>query len=435
MFLSNLQAFIKRLIQQPFLKAVIALVSSTVSAQLLMLAVTPVLTRLYLPQDFGLLAMYMAIASVIWTLSSGRYELAINLPKNQVAARQVWVLSQLLNLFIAMLCVVSCFFSSFIAAWASTPGLEGVWWTLPFYILAAGWYRANNYMALRDQQYGHIAKSKVLQSAGSAAGQVSSYLWAPHALGLIAGQVMGQALGAWQLAKLKNLGWTSFLKWLRFKKRWYVMAKRYRRFPLYDVPAAFIDVVSVQLPNLLLASLFSASVAGFYVLAERMVALPIALVGQSVGQVLFGFSRQALGQGHMFKMAVKAVLVLIGLITLPTLLVFFAGEPLFAWVFGAEWVQAGSYAKWLMLGVAVQFVYAPTSMLLMATNGQRLNLLIHSMMLIGKGMAIYWGYSQASVLIAIQGFAWVTGLGYGLALFAILHHVYRYGLVNKKINY
>jgi O-antigen/teichoic acid export membrane protein len=126
-------------------------------------------------------------------------------------------------------------------------------------------------------------------------------------------------------------------------------------------------------------------------------------------------------------------MVLIGLISVPTLVVFFAGEPLFAWVFGPQWLQAGSYAKWLMLGVAVQFVYAPTSMLLMATNGQKLNLIIHCAMLIGKALAIYWGYSQASALIAIQGFAWVTGVGYGLALIAILYHVYRHGLSQQKI--
>lgn len=433
MLSSKFTTALKRWSQQPFLRAVITLVTSTVSAQILMLAVTPLLTRLYLPQDFGLVAVLIAIASVIWTVSSGRYELAIALPKNQVAAHQLWVLAQLINGAVALLCAISWFFAKSIASVANAPGLDLIWWTLPLYILFAGWYRANNYMALRDHQYPLIAKSKITQSGGSALGQVAAFYLSASALGLILGQILGQALGAWQLARLKNLGWQQFLYLSRFKKRWYVMAKRYKRFPIYDVPAALIDVISVQLPNLLLASFFSANIAGFYMLAERMVALPIALVGQSVGQVLFGFSRQALSQGQMFKMALKAVLVLIGLITLPTLVVFFAGEPLFAWVFGPQWLQAGSYAKWLMLGVAVQFVYAPTSMLLMATNGQKLNLIIHCAMLIGKAVAIYWGYSQASALIAIQGFAWVTGLGYGLALIAILYHVYRHGLSQQKI--
>ncbi len=428
---SPIKTFLMRLLQQPFLRAVLTLVSSTVSAQVLMLAVTPLLTRLYLPQDFGAVAVFMAIASVIWTVSSGRYELAITLPPHTQAANQVWALAQLINLAVAMVCAISYLFAKDIAYLANTPSLEMVWWCLPLYILAAGWYRANNYMALREHQYGLIAKSKMTQSAGSALGQIAAFWLAANALGLILGQVLGQAIGAWQLARLKNLGWRTFLHFLSFKKRWLTCAKRYKRFPIYDVPAALIDVLSVQLPNLLLASFFGANIAGFYMLAERMVALPIALVGQSVGQVLFGFSRQALDQGQMFKMALKAVMVLIALIALPTLVVFFASEPLFAWVFGSEWLQAGSYAKWLMLGVAVQFVYAPTSMLLMATNGQKLNLTIHCVMLTGKAAAIYWGYSQASAIIAIQGFAWVTGLGYGLALMAILWHVYQHGLPQK----
>jgi O-antigen/teichoic acid export membrane protein len=271
-----------------------------------MLAVTPLLTRLYLPQDFGLAALLMAIASVIWTVSSGRYELAIALPKNHVAAHQVWVLAQLLNLAVALSCAFSWLFAKAIANLANAPGLDLIWWTLPLYILFAGWYRANNYMALRDHQYPLIAKSKITQSGGSALGQVAAFWLSASAQGLVLGQIIGQALGAWQLARLKNLGWRQLLYLSQFKKRWYVMAKRYKRFPIYDVPAALIDVLSVQLPNLLLASFFGANIAGFYMLAERMVALPIALVGQSVGQVLFGFSRQALGQGQMFKMALKA---------------------------------------------------------------------------------------------------------------------------------
>ncbi|MNF98829.1 hypothetical protein D3C84_817040 [compost metagenome] len=97
-------------------------------------------------------------------------------------------------------------------------------------------------------------------------------------------------------------------------------------------------------------------------------------------------------------------------------------------VFGADWREAGQYAAWMIVGLSAQFVYSPISMLLLATDGQRLNLYIHCLMLLAKVIVIMYGYSLGSPLIAIIGFSVVGFAGYILATFFVLFHVRSFGL-------
>ena len=65
------------------------------------------------------------------------------------------------------------------------------------------------------------------------------------------------------------------------------MAKRYKQFPLFSLPSALINVLANHLTNLLISSLFSVVTLGFYSLVQRMLGIPSALVGQSIGQVFY----------------------------------------------------------------------------------------------------------------------------------------------------
>ncbi|MBI1692434.1 MAG: hypothetical protein FYV88_1570, partial [Bacteroidetes bacterium] len=65
-----------------FSKNVLIVSVGTVIAQVIPSAISPLLTRIYTPEDFGLYGIYMAIASLLVTLAAGRYDLAIFIPAN-----------------------------------------------------------------------------------------------------------------------------------------------------------------------------------------------------------------------------------------------------------------------------------------------------------------------------------------------------------------
>ncbi|MBE6084396.1 MAG: hypothetical protein E7203_02820 [Selenomonas ruminantium] len=58
------------------------LVGGTAGAQAISFITLPVLTRMYSVSDFGVQALYMSIVSILVIVVTGRYELAILLPKD-----------------------------------------------------------------------------------------------------------------------------------------------------------------------------------------------------------------------------------------------------------------------------------------------------------------------------------------------------------------
>ena len=88
--------------QSTYARNVITLMTGTAFAQALPIAVSPILTRLYTPAEFGVFAMYMAIASILGVLVTGRYELAILIPKQDRDAIHIAALSAALSVFIAL---------------------------------------------------------------------------------------------------------------------------------------------------------------------------------------------------------------------------------------------------------------------------------------------------------------------------------------------
>jgi len=73
----------------------------------------------------------------------------------------------------------------------------------------------------------------------------------------------------------------------------------------------------------------------------------------------------------------------------------------------------------MIFGAAAQFVYSPISMALMASNGQKTNLTINFVHLIGKLGGCFTGYILKDSLLTIQIFSFATMLVYILGIFVI----------------
>ena len=419
----------ERLTKARFLSGVIRLVSATAVGQAILLLATPLITRLYTPEQLGLLAIFMAIMAVIVVVSSLRYELAIPLPSNDGSARQVLFVAISFNWACALLSLLAvAFFHNDIAKLSKAPELSQLLWLLPIGVLLGGGYKSFNYWAIRKKKYAQIGRTKVLQSVANVATQIAAGIAGLGAFGLILGQLIGQTAGVIRLAtgtRMRAKYSVASLRSIRTK----VMLRRYSNFPKYDTPAALVDVLSVQLPNLLLVSLFSPAVGGLYVLAERVLSAPMGLVAQAVGQVLFGNCRESLKNGSLERLVVKIVFALFAIVLIPSIIIFFYAPDIFSVLFGENWRESGNYASWMVLGLSVQFMYSPISMVLMATNGQKVNLFIHFFMLVAKAGAIYIGYSAGSPLLSVIGFSGVGVVGYLGAVVIIWFRARRYSAI------
>ena len=73
--------FIKRkfhhLVKNEFVKHVLTLISGTSVAQFIPIAISPILTRIYTPEDFSVLGIYISIAIILSEITTGKFELAV----------------------------------------------------------------------------------------------------------------------------------------------------------------------------------------------------------------------------------------------------------------------------------------------------------------------------------------------------------------------
>lgn len=418
----NPRALTGRITESRMMRSAGLMAGAAVLGQLMMLAAMPLLTRLYDPSDFGVFAIFSAMMGLVLVISSLRYEMAIPLMRNDKSAGDMLISVLAINAISALASLLAVvIWRHDIADLVGAPAVAKYLFMLPIGLLGAGSFRAFNLLALRQNRFVVVAQTKLVQSLSNVAFQIAAGLTGLGAIGLITGHILGFSAGVVRLARDAALRMT----WpgCAAVRRSASLLKGHDRFPKFDVPAALIDFLGVQLPNLVLAALFSPTVAGIYFLADRVLTAPMSIVSQAVSQALLAGARASLARGTLLRQTVRMGLGLAAMVALPALVIVMAGEPLFAMVFDDSWRQAGVYAAWLVPGFCVQFIYSSISTALTATRGQKVNLVIHASLLALKVLALWIGYNTGSPLNAIIGLSVVNFVGGGFAVGLVLTHI------------
>ncbi|ENM3901156.1 oligosaccharide flippase family protein, partial [Vibrio cholerae] len=245
-----------------FSKNVLTLMTGTGIAQAIPIAIIPILTRIFSPEDFGLLALYAACVSILGVVATGRYEIAIMLPKDDEDARLLLQLSMLVALFFSFL--ISIPISIWNAQIARFLGNEdiAVWlYLIPVSVLFTGIYQALTYWNNRQKKFINTAVSRVNQSLFQGFAQTSlGFLQVSG--GLICGQFVGIVSGSIYLLK-KDRNYKSLIR----KSKINSIQKqgiKYHKFPTYGVWGALCDAGAVQMPVILLTKFYSNSVTGMF---------------------------------------------------------------------------------------------------------------------------------------------------------------------------
>lgn len=344
-----------------FTRSVAVLAGGTVLGQAIVIAVSPILTRLYTPADFGTLGVFASLLGLMAAITSLRYELAIPLPEKDEDAAALVVLSlAIIPVSAFAVGLGTWIFRADIARWTNAPDLAPYIWLLPLGMALFGFYQVFTYWAIRKKAFAGIARTKLNQGVAMVITQLSLFAFAP--LGLLMGQVAGSAAGGGTLAALAArhdhtaFRATGIHRMLR-------MASRYRRFPQVSAISGLVNTGGMVLPILLLAAAFGPFIAGQFALVQRVVALPMNLVGGAVAQVYFGEGAAALrtSPSTLYGLFFRASRQLAMFAIAPMLVLLVAGPWLFIFVFGREWVSAGHFARLLAPMVAVQLVASPLS--------------------------------------------------------------------------
>ena len=397
--------------------------SGTAIAQGIGIASAPILSRLYNPADFGLLALYGSIVSVIAVVASWRYELAIVLPKKDEDAARVLLLACFIVLGMSALSALIVLVGRFrIANLLGAPDLASWFWWAPLSILASGFYNALNYWSTRNKQFKRLSISRVSQSGAAISAQTSGGVVGLGVTGLIGGQLIGSAvativLGSQVLRDDKQTIRNAFDKG-KMKR----LLKEYIDFPKYSAPQSFLNSISQNIPAFLLAYFFGVGVVGFYALSTRLLRLPISLIGNSTRQVFFQKASETFNNnGDIRSLLKKATfgLVITGIV--PSLIIIMFGKTIFSFILGEKWVMAGIYSQLLMPFLFMLFINPPAIASISVLRLQKQALIFDIILLFTRILTLTVFSVYGNAILAIGAFAFV---GVVFNLFIIIY-VYR----------
>lgn len=347
------------------------LVLGTVLAQLVAVATIPALSRLYSPADFGVLAVFIAVASIIANIVTLRYEAAILLPKQYADGVAIVMLSLMATSVLGgIIMLASVVLSPQVQArlgvavlgnWLPLAVLSGI--AMAVFAVASAWLN-------RQRAYQRMAKLRFGQSVLTAGCAIALGVYG-QAHGLLLGQLLsGLCMMLVVLAMLPTAPAQCDGQAIRR------VAVENAAAPTYLLPTALLDVVTMQLPVLLIISWYGSQTAGQFSMAWKILALPISLIGAAVGQVfLQRFSQlwpDALAARRLL-LRTWAGLAVVGLLPTVTLMLF--GQELFAWGLGPPWRESGRMAEIMAPMLLAMLISSPTSGTFLVLGLQKFSLL------------------------------------------------------------
>jgi O-antigen/teichoic acid export membrane protein len=393
-----------------YVAGVAKLATGAALAQAIGLAAAPVITRLYTPADYGVYASFAALAAIAGTAAALRYDLAVVLPERDEEA--AWTVGLCLGLIAAVVAVLSVALG---IAWVASPWLRGqpvapLLWLLPpaTAFSAAGLVAAS--WANRKRAYGALARVRVAAAVLPPAVSVGTYFIAGStALGLTLGWVAGLAATlALSLRVLRRAGAPLPSPLPAARARWGEMARRYRQFPRFNLGMTVLEQLTASLPVLAFATLFSPAAAAWFALANNVLRMPAALVGQALSQVFYERAARLRGAPHELRRLLgRTLLPLAGVSAAVLAGALLLAPAVFSLVFGREWAPAGEYARLLAPSIAVALLTSPVSLLPAVLGRQQVHLAIsllsYAARVAGIAVGVAMGSAGAAVLFYALG--------------------------------
>jgi O-antigen/teichoic acid export membrane protein len=403
-----------------FAQNVVKLAGGAAIGQVLTLGASPILSRLYAPDDFGVLGVFASITSIATMFAALRYEQAIPLAESDDEAKDVAILSCCV---LVTLCVISFGFLSY-TAWMGYSLIDGLstgfMLLLPLSVFAGSMYRILVNLTIRAKNYDPIATTKLYQSIGQVAVQLCAGFWRPHPLGLIAGFMVSQGGGSLTLfAKNKQKG--SLLKNVSVASVRFV-AKKYKEFPMILSWAILLNSASMHLPGILIAKYYGIGAAGLFYLSRRVLGAPMILLRTSVSQVFLGeasslYREDPVKLKALFHSTSRKLLQMGSLVCIPAAVV---SPYLFPLVFGPNWAMAGKITQILALFQLCQFTVGPLMQVLLIIGMRKAQLVVDVIRFLVVVLSFYiTSFSNKGVLFALIVYVSAASIYYGLNYFYI----------------
>lgn len=338
---------IKSISELPLVRNTAKLSSSSALLMFLPLIVTPILSRLYTPEDYGDWGVFSSVFYVVNSFLFLSYENAIVKTNKAEDVPNLMGLCAIVSSVIIILTVLLfsvgrlvgiTFFEQF-------PSIT----LLATLLVAQAVHTLANNVANREKQYGMMSIASIVGGVSQASCRIALGIYPIVAYGLIVGNVLAQILTT--LFIVVCLWCSVHILWKDFSLgKVLLLAKTNWKFPLFDAPARFIELSLGNVALIIMTFFWSRGDVGCYSMVVQFILLPISIIGSAMGNVFYRELSESIEDSTAISTTtLRAAKITFILSLLPILFLSLGGDKLLVLLLGGQWETAGKMALCLCI--------------------------------------------------------------------------------------
>lgn len=351
----------------------LVLASGTAIAQIISVASTPAITRLYTPTDIGLFAIFTAFVTFWGSGVTLRYEQALLIAPNDAATHAIVRLALIcaVTISLAALPVFFVLRTHRVLGFGLLPP-----WALFLCIpvlLAQGAFNVYRFWGLRAQAVKRLASATVASSLATTVVKLIAGLPGLGLPGLLTASVAGPCASTVRLIGVTTSHFAASRPSRLALSDLRDAARRYIKFPMLDASSTWINQLSLSLPIPMVAALHGAQASGWFGLAWAITMLPNRQVGSAVGDAYQMELARAVGNGDTIRARklLNKTMKKLALFGLLPLIAFASLSPLLApLILGAPWTPVGYTITLITPWIYASLVFSPLGQTFSVLNAQ-----------------------------------------------------------------
>lgn len=350
---------LQRILQSTFVKFTSIVFLGNVVSQLIIFIAFALFARYFPKTEIGIYTIFISLSIVLGIVATGRYELAIMLPKKNQQSFTLLFTSLLLSFLFSLIVLLFLYLIPLHLYFTQVATIKPYLLLLPLGVFFMAAFQSCILFNNRLEKYHQNAWLKILQALLMLA---LSFLFTKNthytALALILAWVVSQAV----VFLINFLFYFPFLKKLSLSQIKSTIIE-YKRYPSIALSGNFVETLTNELPNYIIPAFYGVATQTLYAYGNKVAAAPRNFIAAAIGEVFFKTSSNIAHQKpqdlikHTKKITLTLFVLSIAIYSIAILL----SKYIFPLVFGADYAQAAHYFNWIAFASIFMFVKQPIS--------------------------------------------------------------------------
>lgn len=335
-----MKKIINSIYSSTLVKNTLKLSASNVALMFLPLIVTPILSRLYTPEEYGVWGVFSGVLFILNSFIFLSYENTIVKSNNDDEIPSLLILCLGVSIMISLLSSV-LFWTGKILSISFFLKYPNVLY-LFFSLTSSACFTLLICLSNRYKKYGAMSIANTTNGFLQAVIRILWGIFPLIGLGLIIGNILAHILASLLLfilivPILKKIPW-NLVSINKIKKG----AFTYKKFPLYDAPARLLEFTVGNIVIIILSFYYGEKEIGCFSMVMQFILLPITVIGSAMGNVFYReLSEQSKNQDNIKIITKKANKISFYLSILPLLFLVLGGDKILVLFLGDKWTSAG----------------------------------------------------------------------------------------------